>query len=256
MTRFHFSRPIVAAIAVLLVTPPATYLGAQIGRRYEFNRICCAVAKRHNMAISVKEVFGLLRFPSQMGQDRWVAESVFPGVTNGYFLDVGSADGIANSNTWALERRGWTGICVDPFPTNMTTRTCRMFKDPVDSVSGKRVTFAAAGEIGGITEHLGSAKGATDKAQLVELTTVTLADVLQRAGAPSFIHFLSLDIEGAELEALRGFPFDKYRLGALAVEHNYEQPKRSDIEALLKRHGYARVRTWMQDDFYLPAGGR
>jgi hypothetical protein len=43
-------------------------------------------------------------------------------------------------------------------------------------------------------------------AKTVELTTVTLGNIMQRANAPSFIHFMSLDIEGAELEALRGFP--------------------------------------------------
>jgi len=245
-----------AATALLLLALAAGYFVAQMGRHYEFNRLCCAMPKRHNMLVSVKETFGLVRFPSQMGQDRWVSEAIFPGVKTGYFLDVGSADGIANSNTWALEQRGWTGICIDPFPSNMTTRTCRMFKDPVDSVSGRRVWFAAAGEIGGIIEHLGAGKQAVEQTPRVELTTMTLGDILQRADAPSLIHFMSLDIEGAELEALRGFPFDKYRLGALAVEHNYEQPKRSDIETLLNRHGYTRVRTWMQDDFYLPSAGR
>ena len=58
--------------------------------------------------------------------------------------------------------------------------------------------------------------------------------------------------EGAELEALRGFPFDTYKLGSLAIEHNYEEPKRSEIQQLLKSKGYTRARAWMQDDFYVP----
>ena len=87
----------------------------------------------------------------------------------------------------------------------------------------------------------------------VELTTVTLRDVLQRAHAPSFIHFMSLDIEGAELEALRGFPFDQYKLGSIAIEHNDEEPKRTQIEVFLKSKGYTKSHTWLQDDFYLPS---
>jgi hypothetical protein len=31
-----------------------------------------------------------------------------------------------------------------------------------------------------------------------------------------------------------------------------EEPKRTEIEALMKSHGYRRVHTWYQDDFYLP----
>jgi hypothetical protein len=86
----------------------------------------------------------------------------------------------------------------------------------------------------------------------VELTTTTIGDILVRAHAPSYIHCLSLDIEGAELEALRGLPFDRYSFGAMAIEHNWEEPKRTDIHALLKEPGYERAHTWVQDDFYLP----
>jgi FkbM family methyltransferase len=252
-------RPFIFVICGLLlggVALIAGYAGARAGRHYEYNYLCCGMAKRHNILISLKESLALVRFPSQIGQDRWVAEVVFPGVTNGFFIDVGSADGFVNSNTWALERRGWSGICVDPFPTSMGARTCRMFKDAVDSVSGRKVSFVAAGETGGITNHLNSGKDAVERAPTVTLTTVTLADILHRAAAPPFIHFLSLDIEGAELEALRGFPFEEYKVGAMAIEHNYEEPKRTQIDALLKAHGYKRARTWMQDDFYVAAGLR
>ena len=58
----------------------------------------------------------------------------------------------------------------------------------------------------------------------MELTTTTLGDILERTKAPPLIHFMSLDIEGAELEALKGFPLTKYKIGALAVEHNDEEP--------------------------------
>ena len=81
---------------------------------------------------------------------------------------------------------------------------------------------------------------------------MTLAEILERAKAPAFIHFLSLDIEGAELEALRGIPLDKYRFGAMAIEHNEEEPKRTDILKFLEGHGYRRVHTYRQDDFYAP----
>jgi hypothetical protein len=37
------------------------------------------------------------------------------------------------------------------------------------------------------------------------------------------------------------------------VEHNFEEPKRTQIQALMKQHGYRRVHSWSQDDFYRPA---
>ena len=104
---------------------------------------------------------------------------------------------------------------------------------------------------GGIVDTLGG-KDIKEKAPIVEFTTVTLGDILERAKAPRFIHYLSLDIEGGELNALKGFPFDKYQIGALTVEHNYLEPKRSEIKALMESHGYKRVHTSVRDDFYVP----
>jgi FkbM family methyltransferase len=184
-----------------------------------------------------------------------VLETIFPGVRNGFFLDVGSGDGTIGSNTKALEEHGWTGVCVDPFPRNMQARTCRMVTEVVYSENGKRVAFSAADGLGGIVSDLGAWKGEATKHPTVESTTVTLTDILRQTKAPPLVHFINLDIEGAELDALRGFPFDTYRFGAMAVEHNDEEPKRSDVHALLKARGYRRVHSFRQDDFFVPEAG-
>jgi Methyltransferase FkbM domain len=218
-----------------------------------------AVALGSGFVVSAQEIQGVATFYSQMGQDKWVSEEVFPGVKNGFFLDVGSGDGSIISNTKALEQNGWTGICIDAFPRNMQDRTCQIFKEVVFSKSGERVKFWAHPDgWGGIVDTLGNLAGAkesriTDEFPIVEVTTVTLADILERAKAPRFIHYMSLDIEGGEINALKGFPFDKYQIGALTVEHNYEEPKRSEIKALMESHGYKRVHTLDRDDCYVLA---
>jgi FkbM family methyltransferase len=238
-----------AALATLAAVALASaYFGLQLGSRYAENRMCC---QTQNLRLALREVLGLTQFYSQIGQDRWVLETAFPGVTDGFFLDIGSGDGTSLSNSKALEQRGWRGICIDPFPTNMEGRTCQMLKEVVFSEAGKRIAFQAAGEVGGIRGSLGKWKDEALAAKTVELTTVTLRDILERTKAPQFIHFVSLDIEGAELDALKGFPFEKHTIGALAVEHNQEEPKRTEIEALMRSHGYRRVHSWYQDDFYV-----
>jgi FkbM family methyltransferase len=248
------SRGTLLAMAMLLVAVALGlgFAGAILGKHYEQNRTCCQTPRWRNIWVSFRETLGLVTFPSQIGQDKWVLETVFPDVVNGFFLDVGSADGTLHSNTKALEQRGWTGICIDPFPSHMEDRRCQMLKEVVFSEAGKRVRFQAFGELGGIADTLGLWKDPALKAPTVEFTTTTLSEILERTKAPQFIHFVSLDIEGAELEALKGFPFDRYKMGALAVEHNYEEPKRTEIYALMKSHGYRRSHTWQQDDFYQP----
>ncbi len=264
------SKATLSMIAVLLV---AVALGSgYVGAKLEYWHIvygkCCQFSPLRTVVVRAKEKLGLATFYSEFGQDRWVSEAIYPGVRNGFFLDVGSGDGTRWSNTKAVEQKGWTGICIDPFPTNMQDRTCQMFKEVVSREAGKRVKFWKGGFVGGITDTLGQErwKEAHAKAEEVyakaemqgeaptaEFTTVTLGDILERAKAPRFIHFMSLDIEGAELDALKGFPFDNYQIGAMAVEHMWEEPKRSDIKALMESHGYKRVHTWEKDDFYLPA---
>jgi FkbM family methyltransferase len=236
---------------LVAVALSSAFIGVKLGMQYELNELCCQIPSYRRIVVSAKEMLRLATFHSQIGQDKWVLEAVFPDVKNGFFLDVGSGDGTINSNTKALEQKGWTGICIDPFPRNMQDRTCQMFKEAVFSQAGKLVKFRAAGDYGGIEDTLGAWKDLVHETPIVEFNTVTLGDILERAKAPRFIHFVSLDIEGAELDALRGFPFDKYQIGALDVEHNYEEPKRSEIEALMKSHGYKRVHTWYQDDFYV-----
>jgi hypothetical protein len=243
---------VLAALSSLL----SGYLAFKVRPIYDQNQQCCDIPRFTNLYLSLRELAGLVTFNSQIGQDRWIAYKVFPGVKNGYFVDVGSADGVNDSNSKILEDLGWSGICIDPFPSNMTSRTCTMIKEVVDSKPGRKVRFRSGGYLGGIEEYLGKWKEhkTVKQAQVVELTTTTLEDILDRAKAPKFIHYISLDIEGAELEALKGFPFSRYTVGALTIEHNSEEPKRNQINALLEREGYRRIRATALDDFYVHAG--
>ena len=253
------SRRRAAAGLLVAVALGAGSVGAKLWRRYQANASCCQMPLSQSLVVSAKEILGVTTFNSQMGQDKWVSEVVFPGVNDGFFLDVGSGDGTFMSNTKALEQKGWTGICVDPFPRNMQDRTCHIFEGVVFSKAGERVKFWAADNWGGIIEDtFGISKEKMEKnkalnARAIEFTTVTLGDVLERAKAPRFIHYVSMDIEGGELHALKGFPFDKYQMGALTVEHNFSEPKRSDIKALMESRGYRRVHTSVRDDFYVSA---
>jgi FkbM family methyltransferase len=239
-------------IVVALVVAARSPRGIEARKQFDVNRACCDFSLWQTLRLTAREAIGGVTYPSEIGQDKWVIGKMFPGVTDGFFLDVGSGHGTIGSNTKALEELGWTGICVDPFPTYMEGRTCRMEKVVVSSAAGQVVKFHTHSGLGGIADTLGKWKAEAEKSPAVELTTTTLGEVLASANAPSYIHFLSLDIEGAELDALRGVPFDKYRFGAMAIEHNEEEPKRSDLLKFLETKGYRRVHTFKQDDFFAP----
>jgi FkbM family methyltransferase len=240
---------LVAAVAVMLHSPR----GIEIREQYDANRVCCDLSTTQALSLTWQEAIGGgPSYPSEIGQDKWVLIRMFPEATDGFFLDVGSGHGTIGSNTKALEERGWTGICVDPFPTHMEGRSCEMVKEVVSSVSGQTVKFHTHSGLGGIADTLGKWKEEAQKSPAVELTTVTLREILERHNAPAYMHFMSIDIEGAELDALKGIGLETYRFGAMAIEHNEEEPKRTDIINYLRQYGYERVHTYRQDDYFAP----
>ena len=252
-------RVALVALGIVLVAAVAAafYAAPPFRAQFTANQVCCQIPFARNIVVTANELLGRATYPSQVGQDKWVLETMFPGVTDGYFLDVGSGDGVFHSNTVALERRGLDRHLRGPIPfEHADERTCQMFKEVVWSVPGRKMTFQKAEGLGGLAETLDRWKDQAMKAPSVEMTTTTLEDILTRAKAPAFIHFMSLDIEGAELEALRAFPFDRVRIGSLALEHNYEEPKRAQTIEFLAARGYRRTHSHRQDDFFAPVAGR
>src|SRR5262245_10736566 len=112
--------------------------------KFMANRECCGIPFSRNVTVTRAELRGERPYTGEIGQDKWVLETVFPDVTDGFFLDVGSGHGTIGSNTKTLEQHGWKGICIDPFPVYMEGRTCQVFKEVVFSEAGKEMTFRAA----------------------------------------------------------------------------------------------------------------
>jgi len=242
-------RTVLLVVVAALVAAASAYF--YLDYRYTVRIPGFPSAPSPSLRMELAQHYGGKRFYSQLGQDKWIIGVVFPGVTNGYFVDVGAADGLLNSNSKALEELGWTGVAVEPFPTNWETRTCLLFKEVVSSRAGETVQFRVSGELSGIETSLGLHRNEARKGSAATLTTTTIADVLERARAPGFIHYVSVDVEGAEYDVLQAFPFSTHEVGAFTVEHNQEEPKRSKIRALLESHGYRFVRQQLADDWYL-----
>lgn len=215
------------------------------------------------------------RWYSQFGQDRWAASDqclekklrdsiscttltkheVFK--TGGYFVELGSHDGITNSNTKALEDRfSWNGVCIEPDPLNFRLLSynrphCTKRNVLVGSSTGSRVSFVSGGLLSGIFGGMGGATGIhgvrttgqPKRGTFLTMTAVTLTDVLDDVDAPHFIDYLSLDVEGNEHAVLTGLDHSKYKFGRITVEHNFQEGARKQVHQILSQHGYIRVET-------------
>jgi FkbM family methyltransferase len=183
----------------------------------------------------------------------------------GYFVDIGACDGLFLSNTLLLEREyGWRGIVAEPNPIFSAklrkNRSAYVSTQCVWSVSGKKLAFKQVAEpeystlrdIDPQDSHEG--RGTRSKFTTVEVTSISLNDLLTKAKAASEIDFLSLDTEGSELEILQATDLKKWKFGHICVEHNFT-PRREEIFELLSRHGYTRVMPNISrwDDWYVRA---
>lgn len=195
------------------------------------------------------------KYKAQKGQDRWVLESL-DHKRRGYFVDLAASDGITHSNTWVLEKSwDWDGIVVEPNPRFyqrlVARRGVTAYQCAVDERPGTVPFRVDNGGLGGIvaddTDNCPSVRGdQLQHAEILDIPARTLTDLLDEAGAPSEIDYLSLDVEGAEDRVLRGLDFDRYTFYCMTVE----RPSESAHE-LLQLHGYQFVKTDMFDAFYV-----
>lgn len=191
---------------------------------------------------------------SQFGADRW---ALHHNPNGGFYLDVGCHDGVDISNTLLLDKAGWKGICIDPFPKNFEKRTAHVVKAVVYSSNDDIIEFDYSVEdpgCSGINSELGIHKErlyTTTTIQKHKFKTRTLQSILEDCNAPYKIEYMNLDVEGAEYEVLRVFPFDRYSFKCMSIEHNYEEPKRSQIRQLLESKGYKLEHSVHVDDWYV-----
>ncbi len=162
------------------------------------------------------------------------------GYDGGYYVELGANDGVSQSNTLYYEKyRGWKGLLVEPAPHNYLQ--CRANRSAANSIHcAACVSFAYRAEFVRIaysnlmSTPLGLATDISDplahaqsgRAFLGQSEDVfeygavarTLNDLLLTAGAPKSIDFLSLDVEGAELEVLQGVDHGVFRFKFILVE--------------------------------------
>ena len=196
---------------------------------------------------------------SQLGQDLWVLEQT-GHKRGGYFVEFGATDGVLLSNTWLLEKKyGWTGLCAEPHPVFFAqlkaNRSCQVSDACIAADSGQEVDFILADEYGTIASyaendmHALKRKAFRDLGKTVKLRTLSLEELLLRHNAPREIDYLSIDTEGSEYDILRTFPFDRWRIRCITVEHNFSAT-REPIRRLLESLAYRRQESkW--DDWYL-----
>jgi len=103
----------------------------------------------------------------------------------------------------------------------------------------------------GISETLDCHKEKVDRnKESINVKTITFTELLNISNAPLHIDYLSLDTEGSELEILKSLDHNKYTIGLMNIEHNFVEPRRSEIRNYLTNLGYEFIKEDFVDDWY------
>jgi len=196
-----------------------------------------------------------LKFYSQHGEDSLLWE-FFDFKEKGFFVEVGAFDGKYLSNTYSFEEQGWTGLCVEPNPQFF--KACR--KNRPGSVNAN---FACVGdddteEVVLKVEPAGLYSGLADDPERSEyvkkifenneqtfdrfvdisVPASTLNSLLEKYFPDvEKIDFVSIDVEGTEIDVLRGFDLERYSPEVLIIEANSEESGQ-EVTDYLVSHGY------------------
>lgn len=198
-------------------------------------------------------------FTSQAGQDL-VVDQVMKGKRGGTFVDVGGYDGTTGSNTFFLEtHRGWTGALVEPVPAQLAKaeniRRCPCLGVAVAAQEGEadfiEITQGYT-QMSGLADSYNKGLLATvrknkqHEEKTLKVQTKTLSGILKDAGL-SNPDFVSLDIEGGELECLKSFPFADHNIAIWAIENNTATP---EIKKIMDANGYDLIEFCGPDELY------
>ena len=182
----------------------------------------------------------------------------------GTFLEIGAWNGELISQTWWLEtKRGWNGLCVDPFAWGFENRTCKLCQKAV-SVDGLPRQFVkvttdrrTGGDVSYFSGFMDSLKVHWPMIiehcdyEIAEIETITFDDLMKEYQMPNHVEFLSIDAEGAELEIFKGIDFSKYSFDVIDYEHNEDPKVKYEVGRLLEAAGYRHWVSLRVDSLYV-----
>jgi FkbM family methyltransferase len=177
----------------------------------------------------------------------------FASVRNGFFVEVGANEPHRNSQSWQFEQAGWTGVLVEPQPdladrlrsqrrAHVVAAAC---SSPANA--GTSMTLHVSGPHSSLKRELAVTGVVAQKT--IDVPVRTLDDILKETGATPRIDFVSIDVEGHEVEVLSGFDLGRWRPRLLLIEDHVTSLA---THRYLSRAGYRLIRRTGLNGWYVP----
>ncbi len=165
---------------------------------------------------------------SQEGEDM-ILRKYFDTKQDGFYIDIGAHHPKRFSNTYFFYNRGWRGINVDAMPGSMKSFNVVRKRDinlevAISNIE-KDLIYYIFDEpaINGFSKEISQDREKNSPYKLIDqikIKTETLAGILSKCLPLEVkkIDFMSIDVEGLDLEVLKSNNWEKYRPHIILVE--------------------------------------
>jgi len=193
---------------------------------------------------------------AQFGEDR-ILDALFADRTTGYCAEVGAYDGRTGSATLHFENTGWQCLLVEPNPDCIeqirANRSCVVEHCAASSAEGETTFFLAdnveqMSTVEADPDHLRWIAEVGGSIREITVRTARLDDLLDAAGFPE-LQFLTIDVEGHELEVLRGLSLERFTPRVVILEENLGRGE-SDVARHMAARGYVNFKRTGVNDWY------
>ncbi|UGS38806.1 FkbM family methyltransferase [Capillimicrobium parvum] len=195
---------------------------------------------------------------SQVGEDLQIAYFIGRGADVRY-IDVGCLWPVQHSNSYYFYERGGSGLCIDPNPTvgdeYRETRPRDVFVNCGIGAEAGMMTYVmhenpvfntfSTQRAAEVARKAEKRPGGRTMTGTVEVAIKPLAQVVAETGfaerVEGRVDFLSIDVEGFELDVIRGFDFGVLRPKLIVTEHlrgKADAVEDAEIVKVMAGHGY------------------
>lgn len=196
---------------------------------------------------------------SQFGEDK-ILHEIFQK-KNGVCVEVGANNGVDDSNSYFFEQLGWTCVLIEPNPMLCheirKVRNARLYECAASSEFGSATLYIAEGAerahgvstISSNPEIHNQIKSYGFSERPIQVKTRTLDDLLLESNLAGSIDFVSIDVEGHELQVLEGFSIESWKPSVFVIEDNSNH-ENDEVRKYLKKYGYEVFKRTGVNDWY------
>lgn len=191
-----------------------------------------------------------LKSYAQEGEDI-ILNSIFKNVQKGFYVDVGAHHPMKYSNTYFFYKKGWNGINIDAMPGSMKLFN-KIRKRDINLEMGvakeEGVLDYYMFKEPALNGFLSSEEAKSKKSDILrckKIFVLPLSKILDKhLKKGKKIDFLSVDVEGLDLDVLKSNNWEKYKPEVILVEirsNDYSELTNDEVHKFLQNKNYSLI---------------